>query len=325
MDDDKSTYLLDDFVNVKAGEPFRLFPFGNLVKNGKTRRITPEFAQQFKLPHFKPAIKLGSHQDVTPAGGHIIGLEVRDDGLYAVPELNDKGAEAIKDGAYRYHSPEVIWEDGALENPANGEMITGPLIVGDALLHMPHLGEAAALYSITTRLEVNTMVDTVEVPTSLWAKVEAFFSRLLEGEVKQAEPEPEVEPAQEPDTFAVVQAERDEYKAKLEQYEADKARLARVDAFAAKLQGTKVAAGGAEMLASMTDEQAEWVMQQFAALSAQVDETAITGEIGSQGDPLPENPRLRLDALAKARASDKHISYEAAIRELAAEQPDLFQ
>lgn len=321
--EENTTYLLDDFVNVKAGEPFRLFPFGKLVKNGKVREITPEMAKLFRLPHFKPAIKLGSHNDTTPAGGHIVGLEVRADGLYALPELNDRGAEALHQGAYRYHSPEVIWDDGGLEDPTTGNTLAGPLIVGDALLHMPHLGEAAALYSISPIQEVKQMSETVEVPTSLWNKVEAFFSRLLEREEKQAEPEPEVEPAQEPDKFDAVIAERDEYKSKLEALETERAKAARVEQFAAQLADVKV--DGAEMLASMTDEQAEWVLHQLKALSAQVDETKIVGEIGSEGDPLPEEPRMKLDAMAKARAADKKIDYASAIRELALEQPDLFK
>lgn len=320
--EENTTYLLDDFVNVKAGEPFRLFPFGKLVKNGKVREITPEMAKLFKLPHFKPAIKLGSHNDTTPAGGHIVGLEVRSDGLYALPELNERGAEALHQGAYRYHSPEVIWDDGGLEDPTTGNTMSGPLIVGDALLHMPHLGEAAALYSISPIQEVKSMSETVEVPTSLWNKVEAFFSRLLEREEKLPEAEPEVEPATEPDQFEVVIAERDEYKSKLEALESERAKAARVEQFAAQLADVKI--DGAEMLASMTDEQADWVLQQFKALSAQVDETKITGEIGGDGDPLPEQPRLKLDAMAKARAAEKQIDYVSAVRELALEQPDLF-
>ena len=113
-----TTYLLDNYVATKAGQAYRLFPFGKIVKNGKTREITPETASQFRLPHFKPAIKLGSHDDPTPAGGFIVALEVRDDGLYAIPEWNEVGDKAMQDGAYRYHSPEIIWGDGAIENPA---------------------------------------------------------------------------------------------------------------------------------------------------------------------------------------------------------------
>ena len=77
-----SFYVIDDFVNVRPGDPFRLLPFGTLIKGGKKRNITPELAAKFKLPHFKPPIKLGLHNYETPAGGHITGLFVGKDGLY---------------------------------------------------------------------------------------------------------------------------------------------------------------------------------------------------------------------------------------------------
>ena len=85
---DNRFFVNDKFVAVSPGEPYRLFPFGPIFKGGQRRDITPEFASKFKLPHFKPPIKLGSHDETTPAGGHIVGLEVRADGLYALTEMN---------------------------------------------------------------------------------------------------------------------------------------------------------------------------------------------------------------------------------------------
>jgi len=67
----ESLYLVEEYVALRPGDPFRLFPFGKLVKGGKEIEITPELARRFKLPHFKPPIKLGSHNEETPAGGHI--------------------------------------------------------------------------------------------------------------------------------------------------------------------------------------------------------------------------------------------------------------
>jgi len=161
-----SEYVITDFVTVAAGEPFRLLPFGQIVKNGRKREVTRELAARFRLPHFRPPIKLGSHKDETPAGGHIVALEVRDDGLYAVPEYNDEGAAALARGAYRYHSPEIVWE-GGLEDPQTGDVQDGPLIIGDALLHTPHLGEAAALYTADiTQGEQKMNEGTVTVPVS---------------------------------------------------------------------------------------------------------------------------------------------------------------
>lgn len=309
-----NTYLLDNFVNVKTGEPYRLFPFGKIVKNGQAHELTPEYAKQFRLPHFKPAIKLGSHEDATPAGGHIIGLEVREDGLYAVPEWNDNGGKALQDGAYRYHSPEVIWEDGGLENPSGG-VISGPLILGDALLHMPHLGEATALYSVTSLKGETTMEENVTVPKSLWDKfVTPLFAR---------EPE-KVEVVKEPEDYAATKLERDELKAKFEKQEAEAARKLRVDKFGADLKETKADPTLAELLADMEPEKAELVMRQFKALSEQVNETALTKEQGSVGETA-EDPKAAFNAAVLAIAAEKKINYNAAFEQAKATHADLFK
>ena len=185
-----SIYLVDEFVNVSDGDAIRLFPFGRIIKGGEEHLFTPELAAKFRLPHFRPPIKLGSHEDSTPGGGTLNRLEVRDDGLYGWPELTEKGVKAIQEGDYRYQSPEVIWEDGGLEDPTSGDLITGPLIVGMALLHTPHLGEPAALYSVEPIQtgEVNMTLETVEVPQKWYEGILDFFST--------KEKEPEAEPAQ---------------------------------------------------------------------------------------------------------------------------------
>ena len=307
-----SAHLLDEFVGVRLGEPYRLFPFGRIVKNGKAREITPEIAKAFKLPHFKPAIKLGSHDDPTPAGGFIVGLEVRPDGLYAVPEWNDKGAEAIRDGAYRYHSPEVIWADGALEDPTTGDAINGPLVLGDALLHMPHLGEATALYSVTQGVN---MEENVTVPKSFW---DSFVAPLFG---KKAEPERvEVIPAD----YEAAKRERDEYKAAIEKRDAELARKARIEKFDAELKDTKADPTLAELLADLPDEKAELVMRQFKALSEQINESALTAEAGTEGAPI-DDPKAAFNAAVLALAAEKKLTYNAAFEQAKATHADLFK
>jgi phage I-like protein len=312
-----TTYLLDNYVATKTGQAYRLFPFGKIVKNGKTREITPEFASQFKLPHFRPAVKLGSHDDATPAGGHIIALEVRADGLYAIPEWNEKGEIAMTDGAYRYHSPEVIWQDGAIENPADGSMINGPLIVGDALLHMPHLGEATALYSIEpTHTEEIKMEENITMPKQLWDKfIAPLFTK--EPEVK------EVVKTVEPEDYAATKIERDELKARITEQEQATARKARVDKFDAELKETKADPALSDLLADLPDEKAEAIMKQFKALSAQINESALIEEKGTEGAPA-EDPKAAFNAAVLALSADKKISYNAAFEEVKTTQPDLF-
>lgn len=315
-------YLVDEFVNVRLGTPYRLFKFGEIVKNGNVRNITPELAAMFKLPHFKPAIKLGSHDEPTPAGGHIVALEVRDDGLYAVPEWNEKGEAALKDGAYRYHSPEVIWGDGALENPANGEFIEGPMIVGDALLHMPHLGEDAKLYSVDPiKKGVNKMtVETVEVPKSIWDKFLATFS-------PQPQPEPEPEPVKvdETDEYKAVVAERDDYKAKWEAHEAEKAHRDLVEKYEGELKDTKADPDLAEILAGLPEDKASVILKQVKALSAQVDEGDVEREVGDAGEPSTDEPAAQFDAAVKAIMTEKSIGYNAALAKAKVDHKDLFE
>lgn len=314
--------LFDEFVNVKAGEPYRLFPFGKIIKNGKVREITPEYAATIKLPHFKPAIKLGSHEDATPAGGHILALEVRADGLYAVPEFNDKGAGALTDGAYRYHSPEIIWE-GGLEDPQTGDVISAPLIVGDALLHTPHLGESAALYSveeIETTKEQNHM-DNMTIPTSFWDK---FIAPLLEK--KQEVKVETVEKIVEPEDYSAIKSELAQRKANEEKMVAEAARKSRVEKFDAELKDTKADPALSDILADLPEEKAALIMKTVKAMTEQIKESALTGEQGTPADGKPlEDPKLLFNSMVVAKAAEKSISYNAAFEIMKLEKADLFK
>lgn len=310
-----NTYLFDKFVNTTAGQPFRLFPFGKVVKNGNIRSITPEYARLFKLPHFKPAIKLGSHEDATPAGGHIVGLEVREDGLYAIPEWNDNGNKALTDGAYRYQSPEVIWDDGGLEDPISGDYIMGPLIMGDALLHTPHLGEAAALYSVET-------IDKEKIMEN--EKTLNIFEQFIEKLTALVERKPEtVQVEVAPEDYEVTKQERDQYAAKLQEIEKAETRRVKVEKFAADLKETKADTALAELLADVPQDTAEAIMKQFRALSEQVKENELTGEAGSEGGAV-EDPKAAFNALVLKYSAEKSITYNKAFEIVKIEQPDLF-
>ena len=322
-----TTFLIDDYVNTKMGEPYRLFPFGKIVKNGKTREITPEYAQKFKLPHFKPPVKLGSHEDETPAGGHIVGLEVREDGLYAVPEWNDKGSIALSDGSYRYHSPEVIWDDAGLEDPTNGNYIMGPLILGDAMLHTPHLGEATALYSIEpVTKEKDMATENISVPAGLWDTFTAFLnSKLTPVEPQKIEVVPE--------DYEATKQERDEFKAKLAEREqvekavAEKAKivaeLQNKDNFGMQYVESKAADEAASMMAGMSPEQREWCMRNFRAFIAQINTTKLLGEEGTEGGAI-DDPKAAFNALVLKYSAEKKVDYNTAFEIVKSENPELF-
>ena len=328
--DKNTTYLLDEFVGTRLGKPYRLFPFGNLVKGGVTRKITPEMASEFSLPHFKPAIKLGSHDEPTPAGGHIVELRVLDDGLYAVPEWNDQGELAVVNGSYRYHSPEVIWAGGALENPKTGEMIDGPLVVGDALLHMPHLGEAASLYEVKPLKKENKKmtVETVEVPKKWYDG----FVALVTPDTK---PEKEPEPVDvfETEEYKTAAKERDDFKADLDAMEAKAkqdtlhaeivADLQDVDKFGTMYIELDAAQEASDVLATMSDEQRAWVTKNFKAFIAQIDESELIGEKGSSAK-AGENPAADFNAAVKAVQVDQKVSYGQAVVIATDTKPELF-
>lgn len=328
-----SEFAVTEFVTVAPGAPFRLLPFGTLVKGGRKREITPELARRFQLPHFRPPIKLGSHRDETPAGGHIVGLEVREDGLYAVPEYNDEGAAAMTRGAYRYHSPEIVWE-GGLEDPRTGVMQEGPLIIGDALLHTPHLGEAAALYAADiTPSEVIMTTETVTMPASLLDRLLALLGRAPTEPTDPAPPLPAADPepataltaAVTVDQFAAVQAERDNLAARVAQMEADATRAQRVEHFAAELAGTSLAddAELPALLAALTDEQATELTRRFRALAEQSRVAALTADVGHAGQAATGDPTVALDAAIKAEMAKNKVDYNAALLRVRAEQPEL--
>jgi hypothetical protein len=328
---DNTTYLIDNFVATAPGEPYRLLPFGTITKAGKTHTIDRAMAERFRLPHFKPPIKLGSHDDVTPSGGSIVGLEVREDGLYAIPEFTAKGEQALVDGDYRYHSPEVLWEGTGIEDSTTGEIIRGPIIVGDALLHVPALGEQAALYSVNPLKEETMPEETVSVPKAIWDKFTAWLDKLTE------EPEATeivIPPVTESDEFKAVLVERDQAKTELETLKAEAARKEQFTALVTQLQDTskfgsmyvelKTAEEAAGMLGGMSPEQREWCMRSFSAQAALINEGKVFGEIGSDGAGASSDPSVALDTAIRARMTEKSVDYNAALSMLQVEKPELF-
>jgi hypothetical protein len=340
-----TTYCIDNFVTTTTGDAIRLLPFGPLVKGGVKREITPELAAKFKLPHFRPPIKLGSHDDETPAGGFIVGLEVRDDGLYGLTEWTEKGLKARYDGDYRYQSPEVIWDGLGFEHPDTGETIPGPLIVGTALLHTPHLGERAALF--TAELEGLSMTDTVTVPAS-W--LDKFLDRFtakdnkVEPAQEQPKPAPQAEPTPQPhvEHFAALQQERDnlaaelgEAKAEVERLKAERQREQTRTQLVAELRDQQRFGGmfveltaaneAADVLGGMTKEQRAWVEKHLSALANQVKASALFSERGSSGEGAPANPVQALHAAVSAVMTERKVDYAAALDLIAAEQPGLVE
>ena len=313
----ETIYTIDNFLTVAPGEPFRLLPFGRIVKGGHIRELTKELAEKFKLPHFKPPIKLGSHDNTTPAGGHIVALQVREDGLYAVPELNEQGLAAIARGDFRYHSPEIAW-NGGLEDPLTGEIVSDPLIVGTALLHTPHLGERAALYSVES---YGGNMEMVQVPTNMWEKI---MARVFPPEPQQAPPPPASDKyAAE---LATKTAEIEKLSSQVSTMQAQMAHQAKVAKFAMDLANTPLAADNEtlSLLAELPEEKAAVALTKFKALAEQVRVSQLTGNLGNSGGGQGGDPAKAIDTLVAERMASKKINYNVAMAEIAREKPELF-
>lgn len=324
-------FLVDEYVNVSPGEAIRVFKFGNITKGGKVRKITPELARRFNLPHFKPPIKLGSHADATPAGGHLTRLEVREDGLYGHTEFTDKGLKSLADGDFRYQSPEVIWEEGALENPNGGDPITGPLIVGMAMLHTPHMGEQAAVYEIE-KVEAephskgdNDMGDENVISLTAIEKLKEVFS------IAPADaPEPETKV---PEDYEAIKLEAETLKAeKADREKADKmsANLVAVrDEFSTKDFGEAYSSiaedkEGVAILAEMPEAHRKWVMVQLKKLSKQADPN-LEKEKGADGAGDTELGVTVLNKKIEAYQAEKGVAYPEAWEAIRASDPELFE
>jgi hypothetical protein len=322
------SYYVDNFVTTKPGNAYRLLPFGKITRGGKTRDITPEYAAQFKLPPFKVPIKLGSHDDVTPAGGHIVGLEVREDGLYGIPEYTEKGEKAVNDGDFRYHSPEIIFDEGALET--NEGVIPGPLLVGDSLLHTPYLGESTAFY---TSKEID-MQENISVPKGLFEKLMELIKPAADPEPPAA-PEPAPVVVTEAAEFKAVASERDDYKTQLETLKAEAATKEARVALSAQLQKKEdygvvfaeatAADEAAGVLAGLSESDREFVLRNFRALIAQIDESKLTKETGTENaTPVGDDPKAEYNAQVLKLAEEKKINYVEAFNLGKTVHADLF-
>lgn len=329
--------VFDVFVATQPGHPYRLLPFGPIKRatGGPARNLTPEMAAQFRLPHFQPPIKLGSHEDATPAGGHIASLFVRNDGdpktdgLWAAPTLTEKGARAWGEGDYRYHSPEIIWPGGGIEDATTGQFIPGPLVVGDALLHVPALGEATALYTSQINQGESMTAETVQIEKSAWDKLMA----LVTGGTPAA-PQTPSEPVI-PDEYKAAMQERDELKAKMDQLEAERlhaeavttmtATLKNPERFSSAFKDDKAAGEAAEKLAALPKESQDWFLQQFSAMAKRIDYSKLTAEIGSAATEQSTDPRQAFSAVVSAKMKAEKCSYEAAYNLVKDEAPDLFE
>ena len=128
----RASQLTAAVLSQTPGEPvseFRLIPFGEITVERPvagesfvfTRRHAESACRWFEQMGRKLAIDY-EHQSferfntrpdgLRPAAGWIGGLEVRDDGLWAVDVTwTPRAAELLRNGEYRYFSPVIFWTD----------------------------------------------------------------------------------------------------------------------------------------------------------------------------------------------------------------------
>ena len=101
--------------------------------------------------------------------------------------------------------------------------------------------------------------------------------------------------------------------------EAEGARTARLEHFGAELQTTKYSGNteAAELLAGMTEEQSGKVLEYIKALSAQIDESKLTGEV-VEGEEA-------INAAVKAEMEASKVGYIEAFNAVRTRNPELFK
>ena len=169
-------------------------------------------------------------------------------------------------------------------------------------------------------------VETVEVPKKWYEGLGDFFK-------KENGPDTETkEPEEKPDEFTAVEKERDEFKSQLDTMKAkqEQAELFTAvkaefesDEFGAAFQGVGEEDEAIKMLASLPEAERAWVLTQFKALSAQIDESKLTGEIGEDADPISDDPVIAYNAAIKAHQEEHKTSYQEAINAVNVEKPEL--
>ena len=148
----------------------------------------------------------------------------------------------------------------------------------------------------------------------------------IETPVVETPPVP-VTPAAPVVDYSARIAELEQYKAKVETMEAEAAKKARLEHFGAELQVTKYAGNteAAELLAGLPDEKAGKVLEYIKALSAQIDESKLTGEVGSAAPGEVVEGEEAINAAVKAEMEASKVGYVQAFESIRARNPELFK
>lgn len=145
-----------DPYDYSAGKPFRIFPIKKAKRGDREIDVTRERLAQMKenyesdRPRWKIPIYAGHPTDTNPDPpklGNAASLELRDDGLYAVPEYTDEGKRSVSGGEYQYSSPGVLWSiNGSFYTDDQGNEFDN-VIDHIALTNRPYWGKDTMVFS----------------------------------------------------------------------------------------------------------------------------------------------------------------------------------
>lgn len=158
---------------------------------------------------------------------------------------------------------------------------------------------------------------TVTVPVS-------WLDRLF-GRVPEEPTTPAPVATVDTDRLTAVESERDDLAAKIARMESEAAQAERVQRFAAELAETALADddGLPALLAGLSDETAGELVRRFKALAEQVRVSALTANVGHEGQAPSGDPVMELDAAIKSVMAAEKMDYVQAMARVRATQPDL--
>jgi len=257
-----------DPYKYSAGKPFRIFPIGDFKRGDRTIDLTKERLAEMKAnyeadrPRWKAPIYAGHPTDTQPDPpklGNVASLELKDDGLYAIPEYSDKGKELVDEESYQYVSPGVLWKlAGASYTDEEGNEFDN-VLDHVALTNRPFFGSRTAIFSSDAELvkdgdtmealradvdelkkKITVMAEHGEDDTMMTEEMKKKKKKMMEDEAAKAEPEKEKEKDTmsdiviQPEAFAALQKSVEEMsealKTKEELFAVEKARADKMEA-----------------------------------------------------------------------------------------------
>ena len=207
---DSSDYDVPESLTI--GKPFKTLAFGQVSsrlsgeKIGKEidKKLLEEIVRVFKETQDETAVIIDWNHSSSPfnnssiappetsnALGKIIDLEIKDDGLYAIPAYNEKGLDVVKNaGGVLWSSPEYI--DGDVYSRSTGEKVgTAQLL---AITLTPRPAQSQNKIDTITLSENLTMDEKV---LELEAKLEEAMLKLQQKDALVKELESRLEQKEE--------------------------------------------------------------------------------------------------------------------------------